>query len=110
MLPQHDPEEADGSQKRAERDAGNDFSAEHLPPVAQPQLVQRERPDDHDVARDPELPPLLMISGTNSASTTARAISASKKPIAVAVSISPMNSAASHPPRFRSIVARLTSR
>jgi hypothetical protein len=41
-----------------------------------------------------------MIRGTNSASTTARAISASKAPMAVAVSISPRNSALSQPARF----------
>ena len=46
------------------------------------------------VACEPELPPLEMMSGMNSASTTARAISFSKKPIALAVSISPRNSAA----------------
>src|SRR6266852_5909620 len=40
-----------------------------------------------EVACDPELPPLEMMSGTNSASTTALAISFSKNPIAVAVSI-----------------------
>ncbi len=57
-------------------------------------------------ACEPELPPLLMISGTNSASTTARAISSSKKPIAVAVSISPTNSTASQPPRFRTMSAK----
>ena len=51
-------------------------------------------------ACDPELPPLEMISGTNSASTTARSISRSKKPIAVAVSISPRKSAVSQPARF----------
>ncbi len=51
-------------------------------------------------ACDPELPPLEMISGTNSARTTAFAISFSKKPIAVAVSISPRNSAVSQPARF----------
>ena len=54
-------------------------------------------------ACDPELPPLEMISGTNSASTTARAISFSKKPIAVAVSISPRNSTVSQPARFCTI-------
>ena len=48
-------------------------------------------------ACEPELPPLLMMSGTNSARTTARAISFSKNPIAVAVSISPTNSTASQP-------------
>jgi hypothetical protein len=53
-----------------------------------------------DVACDPELPPELMISGTKSASTTARSISCSKCPIAVAVSISPKNSAVSQPARF----------
>ena len=36
-------------------------------------------------ACDPELPPLEMMSGTNSARTTAREISRSKNPIAVAV-------------------------
>ena len=51
-------------------------------------------------ACDPELPPLEMISGTNSARTTAFAISFSKKPIAVAVSISPRNSTTSQPARF----------
>ena len=51
-------------------------------------------------ACDPELPPLEMISGTNSASTTARSISRSNAPIAVAVSISPRNSAVSQPARF----------
>ena len=51
-------------------------------------------------ACDPELPPLEMISGTNSARTTAFEISASKAPIAVAVSISPRNSAVSQPARF----------
>src|SRR5262249_28783915 len=52
------------------------------------------------VACDPELPPLEMTSGTNRASTTALAISASKNPIAVAVSISLRN-------RITSQVARL---
>ena len=42
-----------------------------------------------EVACEPELPPELMISGMNRASTTARSISCSKYPIAVAVSISP---------------------
>ena len=51
-------------------------------------------------ACEPELPPLEMMSGTNSASTTAFEISASNAPIAVAVSISPMNSAVSQPARF----------
>ena len=51
-------------------------------------------------ACEPELPPLEMIRGTNSASTTARAISSSKNPIAVAVSISPRNRTTSQPARF----------
>ena len=50
-----------------------------------------------EAACEPELPPLEMMSGTNSASTTARAISSSKWPIAVAVSISPRNSTSSQP-------------
>ena len=54
-------------------------------------------------ACEPELPPLLMMSGTNSARMTARAISFSKNPMAVAVSISPMNSTASQRPRFRTM-------
>ena len=56
-------------------------------------------------ACDPELPPLEMINGTNNARTTALAISFSKKPIAVAVSISPRNSTTSHPARFLIIPA-----
>ena len=62
------------------------------------------------VAWLPELPPLLITSGTNRASTTARAISASNHPIAVAVSISPMNSAASQPARRRTMPGTLMSR
>ena len=54
-------------------------------------------------ACDPELPPLEMMSGTNSARTTAFAISFSKNPIAVAVSISPMNRTTSQPARFLTI-------
>src|SRR5215468_8272160 len=42
-------------------------------------------------AWDPELPPLEMMSGTKRARTTARSICRSKKPMAVAVSISPRN-------------------
>ena len=53
------------------------------------------------VACEPELPPLEMMSGMNSASTTARAISFSKKPIALAVSISPRNRTHSQPTRLR---------
>src|SRR2546422_6190160 len=34
-LPQHDPEEADGAEKRAQDQAGGDFAAAHLPPVPQ---------------------------------------------------------------------------
>ena len=56
-----------------------------------------------EVACEPELPPLEMMSGTNSASTTARSISFSKNPIAVAVSISPRKRADSHPARFFSM-------
>ena len=57
-------------------------------------------------ACDPELPPLEMISGTKRARTTARAISFSKNPIAVAVSISPRNRTTSHPARFFTMRAR----
>ena len=59
------------------------------------------------VACDPELPPLEMMRGMNSASTTARAISFSKKPIALAVSISPRNSTLSQPTRLR-IIRRIS--
>ena len=51
-------------------------------------------------AWEPELPPLEMMSGTNKARTTAFEISSSNAPIAVAVSISPRNSAVSQPARF----------
>ena len=59
-----------------------------------------------DVACDPELPPLEMISGRNEESTMAFSSSPSKWPIAVAVSSSPMNSTASHPARFFTIKSR----
>ena len=62
------------------------------------------------VACEPEFPPLLMIKGTNRASTTALAISCSKKPIAVAVSISPRKRTASHPARFLTIPQNPVSR
>ena len=52
---------------------------------------------------DPEFPPLLMISGTNKATIGSNSISCSKTPIAVAVSISPRNSADSQPPLFFTI-------
>jgi hypothetical protein len=55
------------------------------------------------VACEPVLPPLLMMSGRKRARTTARAISPSKKPRAVAVSISPMNRIESQPARFWSM-------
>ena len=54
-------------------------------------------------ACEPELPPLEIIKGTNKASTTARLISFSKKPIAEAVSISPIKSSTSHPALFFTI-------
>ena len=54
-----------------------------------------------DAAWEPELPPLLMMRGTKSASTTARAISSSKRPMAVAVSISLRNRMSSQPVRLR---------
>ena len=57
-------------------------------------------------ACEPELPPLLMTSGMKSASTTADWISASKCPIALAVSISPRKSSESQPPRLRSSVVK----
>ena len=63
-----------------------------------------------DVPCEPVLPPELMISGTNSATTAAFSISPSKYPIAVAVSISPRNSAASQPPRFFTISQNPTSK
>ena len=60
-----------------------------------------------DVACEPELPPELMTSGMNIASTTAFEISPSKCCIAVAVSISERNSAHSQPARFRIIAPKL---
>ena len=62
-----------------------------------------------DVACEPELPPELMISGMNSVRTIAFSSSVSKCCIAVAVSISPMNSAQSQPARFRIIIRKLMS-
>jgi hypothetical protein len=61
-------------------------------------------------AWEPELPPLEMIRGTKSARTTARSISFSKKPMAVAVSISPRNRTVSQPARRRSMDANGISR
>ena len=57
-----------------------------------------------EAACEPELPPLEMMSGTKRASTTARAISSSKRPIAVAVSISLRKSTISQPARLRTSV------
>ena len=57
-----------------------------------------------EAAWEPELPPLEMMSGTKSASTTARAISSSKRPIAVAVSISLRKRTISQPARLRTSV------
>ena len=54
-----------------------------------------------EAACEPELPPLLMMRGTKRARTTARAISPSKRPMAVAVSISLRNRTMSQPARFR---------
>ena len=68
--------------------------------------VLRGRP----AACEPELPPLLMMSGMKSASTTALAISCSKKPMAVAVSISPRKSTTSHEARLRTSVGSATAR
>ena len=51
-------------------------------------------------ACEPELPPEEIIKGTNNASTTAFAISFSKNPIAVAVSISPTNKTVSQTTLF----------
>ena len=53
-----------------------------------------------DVPCEPELPPELMMSGRKIASTVARSISFWYTPSAVAVNISPMNSALSQPARF----------
>ena len=85
---------ADRPQDGAEREAGRQLAHRDPPPVAQADLaasaIARMM---SEVACEPELPPELMISGMNSASTTARPISCSKWPIAVAVSISPRKSA-----------------
>ena len=62
-----------------------------------------------DVACEPELPPELMTSGMNIASTTAFEISPSKCCIAVAVSISERKSAHSQPARLRIMLPKLIS-
>src|SRR5258708_30528998 len=54
----------------------------------------------NEEACEPELPPLEIINGTNRASTTALAISPSKKPMAVAVGILPPNKNHSPPHLF----------
>ena len=65
----------------------------------------------NEVACEPELPPDEMISGTNIASTTACSISVLEVAASpVAVSISPRNSTASHPPRFLSMSKKPISR
>jgi hypothetical protein len=61
----------------------------------------------NDVACEPELPPELTISGTNSDSTSARLSSSSKPCIALAVNSSPMNRRQSHTPRFRIMPQKL---
>ena len=61
-------------------------------------------------ACEPELPPLEMMSGMNTASTTARAISASNRLMAAVVSISLTNSTASQPTRLRTISTSPTLR
>ena len=86
-----------------------------MPPSARPEKISRRitrhqsrrRTSPSAIARmtsvaacEPELPPEEMISGTKRARTTARAISSSKKPIAVAVSISLRKSMMSQPARF----------
>ena len=53
-----------------------------------------------DVACEPELPPLAMMSGKNSESTNALLISFSNRPIAHVVNIPPTKSTLSHPTRF----------
>src|SRR5258708_39781180 len=54
----------------------------------------------NEEACEPELPPLEIINGTNRASTTALAISPSKKPMAVAASLFPQKKTTRHPPLF----------
>ena len=62
------------------------------------------------VACEPEFPPLEITSGMNNASTTAREISASYRPIADAVSVSPRNSTDSQPARLRIMAIRPVSK
>ena len=100
--PERDAEEPDAAEDAAERQPGEHL-APHRPATSRasptsPSASARMTSVD---ACEPELPPLEMMSGTNSASTTAFEISCSKTPIAVAVSISPRNSAVSQPARLR---------
>src|SRR5437867_1733070 len=46
LFPQHDADESDRAEERAKNDAGDDLAPKDPPPVAQPQLVQRESADD----------------------------------------------------------------
>src|SRR5437660_3924163 len=68
-------------------------------PIARARITRVE-------AWEPELPPLEIINGTNSAKTTARWISFSKNPMADAVNISPINRMTSHPARFLTMRVR----
>ena len=69
--PDGDPQESDRAENAAEREPGGDLAADDPPPVrsvTSPSASARITSVD---ACEPELPPLEMISGTNSASTTA---------------------------------------
>ena len=99
-LPNCDPADADRAENNAERHACRELPQGHTPPLRQPQLLQGQRADDERGRLRARVPPELMIRGMKRVRTNALAISASKCCIALAVSISPMNSAASHPPRF----------
>ena len=107
-LPDEDPARAPmDAEDRPEREPGEDLAAQR------PATSRARRTSPSAIARmtsveacEPALPPLEMMSGMNSARTTACAISSSKSPIAVAVSISPTKRSASQPRALADHLAR----
>ena len=63
--PQRNPQEADGAQNGAERQAGEDLAPHHAPPVAKLTSPSASARITSVAAWEPELPPLEMMSGTN---------------------------------------------
>ena len=85
----------------AEREPGENLAPHHPPPVAEPDFAERQRADDERrrlrarvaAAGDDQRHEQRQDDGLRDLR--------SKTPIAVAVSISPRNSAVSQPARFR---------